>query len=299
MIVHRLPERIVEFCATSPRVAKAYRMAAKVNRRLASVAVFCDWSTRIPSAVDVKKPLQLQRVVLSFADDDSAQLVTPQLKPLFSGAFNLLISSPKTSPDQISQWSHAVKLRSENDMYAVSLVDLTTSELPQLLGRVCNAHRQNSDCIIGAYLNADSLCIRGPMHRKLLVPLSKIPSLNGKPASAVRKFTLDPDGSYIYWPDLDVHLGWHQLLQAVEPDALLKAQQKSDAFNKRYGAAIRVFRESSGIRQSNVPGLTERQLRRIEHGECRATSAALAALAKAHKLLANVYLERLAIAVVA
>jgi hypothetical protein len=43
-----------------------------------------------------------------------------------------------------------------------------------------------------------------------------------------------------------------------------------------------------------VEGLTERQLRGIEQGKCRATTAALNALAKAHGLDANSYLARLA-----
>jgi len=49
----------------------------------------------------------------------------------------------------------------------------------------------------------------------------------------------------------------------------------------------------AGILQSRVEGLTERQLRRIEQGECRATSAAIVALANAHGLDANAYMERL------
>ena len=63
---------------------------------------------------------------------------------------------------------------------------------------------------------------------------------------------------------------------------------------RRYGAAIRKVREEAGISQSKIEGLTERQLRRIEQGECRATRTALAALAKAHGLDANAYMERLA-----
>jgi hypothetical protein len=48
--------------------------------------------------------------------------------------------------------------------------------------------------------------------------------------------------------------------------------------------------------QSRVDGLTERQLRRVEQGECRGTAAAITALAKAHGLRADVYIymERLA-----
>ena len=110
----------------------------------------------------------------------------------------------------------------------------------------------------------------------------------------LRNFEIDPDGSFIHWPDLDVHLGWNQFLQAVDPAELLKAQQRSAGFNERYGAAIRKVREAAGILQSKVEGLTERQLRRIEQGECRATTAALTALAKAHGLDVNAYMDGLA-----
>jgi hypothetical protein len=109
----------------------------------------------------------------------------------------------------------------------------------------------------------------------------------------VRNFEVDPDGSFIHWPDLDVHLGWNQFLQAVDPEELRKAQQRSVDFNVRYGAAIRKVREASGTLQSKVEGLTERQVRRIEQGECRATSAAINELAKAHGLDANTYMSRL------
>jgi ribosome-binding protein aMBF1 (putative translation factor) len=91
-----------------------------------------------------------------------------------------------------------------------------------------------------------------------------------------------------------VHLGWNQFLQAVDPAELRKAQQRSAGVNRRYGAAIRQLREAAGIRQSQVEGLTERQLRRIERGESRATTAAITALAKAHGLDPNSYMERLA-----
>jgi hypothetical protein len=104
-------------------------------------------------------------------------------------------------------------------------------------------------------------------------------------------FSVDPDGSFIYWPDLDIHLGWNQFLQALDPAELRKAQQRSAGFNERYGAAIRKVRETTGILQSKVEGLTERQLRRIEQAGCRATTSAIAALAKAHGLDANTYMD--------
>jgi hypothetical protein len=140
----------------------------------------------------------------------------------------------------------------------------------------------------------DSLLVRGPKHRMLHVPLSSIRALSGQPRSVIQNFEIDPDGSFLYWPDLDVHVGWDQFLQAVDPDELRKAQQRTEGYNERYGAAIRKLREQAGLSQSQIEGLTERQLRRIEQGECRATSSALAALARAHGLDTNSYMEQVA-----
>jgi len=43
-----------------------------------------------------------------------------------------------------------------------------------------------------------------------------------------------------------------------------------------------------------VEGISDRQLRRIEQGECRATAGALRDLAKAHGLDVNAYMQKLA-----
>jgi hypothetical protein len=149
------------------------------------------------------------------------------------------------------------------------------------------------DQAIDAYPAGDALLVRGPKQRMLHVPLSSIPPLKGQPEAVLRNFKIDPDGSFIYWPDLDVHLGWNQFLQAADPAELHKVRQRSADFNCRYGAAIRKVREAAGIPQSKVEGLTDRQVRRIEHGVCRATAGALAALAKAHGLDLNAYMDKL------
>jgi hypothetical protein len=62
-----------------------------------------------------------------------------------------------------------------------------------------------------------------------------MPLSNAK-KETVEHFEIDEDGSYIYWPDLDLHLGWEQLQQIVDPVAAQKAKQKSHEFNVRYGA---------------------------------------------------------------
>ena len=56
-----------------------------------------------------------------------------------------------------------------------------------------------------AYLAGDSLFVRSPKHRMLRVPANSVPALRGQPRSVLLNFEIDPDGSFLYWPDLDVH----------------------------------------------------------------------------------------------
>jgi hypothetical protein len=235
-------------------------------------------------------------VVLSHADDDHLALLDSRAEPVVAGAFHLLFTGPATHPDQVARWMRSTNIRSENRLHVINVKDLEAPRVAELLGRVCFALGQEGSrgIIIDAYLLGDRVFVRGPKHRMLEIPLDSIGALKGQPKAAVRNFTIDPDGSFIYWPDLDAHLGWNQLLQAVDPAELRKAQQRSAGFNQRYGAAVRKVREAAGILQSKVEGLTERQLRRIEQGESRATTAAITTLAKAHGLDDNTYMERLA-----
>ena len=231
----------------------------------------------------------VQMVVLSDIEDDHSPLFESRVEPVVSRAFHLLFTGPTTHPDQVAQWMRSTRIRSENRLHVVRLEDMEGPAMSQLLRRVGFALGADGGRpgIIDAYLVGERLCVRGPKHRMLHVPVSSIVALRGQPSAVVRNFSIDPDGSFLYWPDLDAHLGWDQLLQAVDPGELLKAKQRAAGFSKRYGAAIRRLRELRGIRQSQVDGLTERQLRRIERGESRATPSAITALAKAHGLDAN------------
>jgi len=130
--------------------------------------------------------------------------------------------------------------------------------------------------------------------KKLRIPLDKIRCLRGKNQEQLRNYQIDEDGLFVYWPDLDVHLGWDQFEQAVNRKAVLKARQQSEEFNRAYGCAIRKLRKETGLLQSDIKGLTARQVGRIERGECRATYAALSKLAQAHKLGVSDYMDRLA-----
>jgi hypothetical protein len=295
------------FVFASMRLLRAFRAAARSDRRLSRsvdaydiLAVLRGSNRRFVERIE-SAPL----LVLSHADEAPSAFTRENLRPMFARAFHLLVTDPRTHPDMVAQWIRTSGIRSAERLHVVNVDDLgsprdgyRSAEVAQLLFRLALAlalDEPAASCrIVDAYLTDVTLHVRGPGYRMLHVPLVGLPEFQGQSLSAYRDFEIDPDGSYIYWPRLDVHMGWNQFLQAVDPDELRRSQQKSDEFNKRYGAAIRAVREAQGLRQSEIDGLTERQLRRIEQGECRATSSALTALAKAHGLATNAYLDNLA-----
>jgi hypothetical protein len=150
--------------------------------------------------------------------------------------------------------------------------------------------------IVDAWWEGTTLVVVSPTpegFRKLRVPLEKLPVLQRLPQEQHQEFEIDEEGAFLYWPGGDIHLGWEQFEYAVDKAASLKAQQQTEAFNKAYGAAIRKLRREKGLRQSDMEGLTARQVGRIESGR-RATLSALRKLAASHGMSVNEYMDELA-----
>ena len=152
---------------------------------------------------------------------------------------------------------------------------------------------ESANRILDARLEDDCLKVVSPDFRRLEIPTSKIPAFAQIEASKLVEFELDEDGFYLYWPELDIHLVWEQLEEIADPAAARKAFQKLKEFNVRYGAAIQKTREAYKIGANAIPDLSYKQVKRIEKGECRATSNALEKLARAHQLELDEYLARL------
>jgi hypothetical protein len=150
--------------------------------------------------------------------------------------------------------------------------------------------------ILDARVEGGVLHVISPDFTRLNVPITKIPEFKNVDSSKIQAFETDEDGSFIYWPEFDLHLGWSQLQQLVNPEAALKASQKSKEFNKSYGRAVQKVREQAALKPSDISGLSGKQLGRIESGECRLTSNAIEVLAKAHNLAPNEYMTKLAAA---
>ena len=84
-------------------------------------------------------------------------------------------------------------------------------------------------------------------------------------------------------------------IRAVVDSRVAKRQRsefKREA--RRYGHAIRRLREQHSLRQSDIEGVTERTMRRIELGEVTPHGATLAKLAASHGLALSEYLKAVA-----
>jgi hypothetical protein len=287
-------ETHIKFLTASPRVTDTCRIVAHQSKYLAACSEFEDLA-------HLHRPHHGRMddydvIVLSHVDDDYLVLKSPLVEPVLDTAFHVLFTEDTTHPEQVANWIRGTRIQSENRLHVAKVDKFEPPRVSEVLNRYCHALGDDTKRggIIDAFLMGDTLFVRGHKHRVLHVPVHMIGSLRGKPRNLVQEFRIDPDGSFVYWPALDVHLGWNQFLQVVDPAAHQKALQRSGRFNTRYGAAIRKLREEAGIPQSKVSGLTDRQVRRIELGESRATTGALAALAKAHGLSVNEYMDRVA-----
>ena len=215
-------------------------------------------------------------------------------------------STPDTRLLIMNEWQSAdillsrlldLQIRSPHRVYVADCFGSDKKDfMAALLQRLTSAFKlsDSSDCILDAKIEGEVLHVVSPNFDRLEVPIAAIPELRNADHAKVQAFEIDEDGSFIYWPDLDLHLGWSQLQQIVDPQAARKALQKSQQFNVRYGKAVQNFREAAKLKSGNIAGLSEKQLGRIEKGECRLTSNAIEALSRAHGLTANDYLQKLA-----
>lgn len=199
----------------------------------------------------------------------------------------------ETPIESAAQLLSELDVRSSSRLHVAHLVFDTEQVFVQRFLSALS-RRNDQGAIVDAWWDGDDLVVLSPDFERLRIPAGQLPKLRGAGVEDRSRFDIDPLGAYIYWPSHDVHLGWSQFKQIVDPAAFLRARQRSEQFNVRYGQAIRVLRQELRLKQSDVPGLDERTVRRIEKGQTRATSKALACLAKAHGMDASRYMNELA-----
>jgi len=278
-------------CAVIFRDAGLWRLArpqlsCRLGRQGAYPRLLRDWTDVKARNTSDLYVVAFQRLFLNEAEVRSAR----QARVMGQKRFLVL---PDESPQpSLPELLFKLKIRSLNRIHMPERrVDAKTFVRRFVAALVL---RSAEPTIADAWWQGDTFVVLSPTFERLRVPASDIPKVRDGSDKQRQGFEIDSYGEYVYWPGHDVHMGWSQFEQAVDPQARLRAQQRSDAFNQRYGQAIRRVREKKELRQCDVKGLADRTVRRIEQGRTRATGKALAKLAAAHGMSTNDYLSALA-----
>jgi len=101
-------------------------------------------------------------------------------------------------------------------------------------------------------------------------PKARLPKVGRMGAEDFERFVVDSSGSYLHWPEGDVHLGASQLLQAVDPMYLTDVEIQRYA-KEKVSLALLDMRNERGLKQTDIVGLSDRHVRRLENEEIRLT----------------------------
>ena len=165
---------------------------------------------------------------------------------------------------------------------------------PSVVKRLVIALKRSApwEGILDAYVLEDSLVmVLGDMSVRKF-PVGRLPKVRRFEPAVVKRFEIDSAGSYLHWPDGDVHLGPSQMLQAVDPMYL------SDVEIRRYqmenvSQALLDMRNDRRLKQTEILGLSERHVRRLEKEEVRLTVEAANKFADAFELTLSEFLDEL------
>ena len=162
--------------------------------------------------------------------------------------------------------------------------------------RVLTAWTQNAQeqLIAKASVSKERLFVLSCALQPYEIAFDSMPPIKRIPVAERGNFVVDEDGSYIHWPVPDIHLDLEAIRAVVDPGARARAEASKALHDSRFGAAIARLRLKVGLKQSQIEGLSERQVRRIEKGE-GTTYEALRRLASAHRMDLESYLRELAV----
>jgi hypothetical protein len=162
--------------------------------------------------------------------------------------------------------------------------------------RIINAWRLGAqrDLIARASATDETLLVINCALECFEVPFSKIPVLVRMPRKELSKFRLSESGSYIHWTETDVHLDLEAIRYATDDNWRQQYDLEKITHNKQFGKAIGIVRQKYGLEKKDITVVSERQLRRIENEGARPSISTLTALATAHEMELNTYLNEIA-----
>ena len=94
--------------------------------------------------------------------------------------------------------------------------------------------------------------------------------------------------------DRTKHLNLDTFRELSDPEVLEENQERFRREAKNYAEAIKTLRKRKGLKQGEIAGLSERQVRRLESGEVYPHSSTLEKLAIAHDVSPPQYVRQLA-----
>ncbi|WP_420442272.1 hypothetical protein [Candidatus Palauibacter sp.] len=146
--------------------------------------------------------------------------------------------------------------------------------------------------ILDAYVLKDSLVVvLGDMSVRKF-PVGRLPKVRRFEPAAVSRFVIDSAGSYLHWPDRDVHMGPSQMLQAVDPMYLADVEMRRYQM-ENVSQALHDMRNDRRLKQTEILGLSERHVRRLEREEMRLTADAANKFASALDLTLSEFADEL------
>ncbi|MEY4582271.1 MAG: hypothetical protein RL701_6974 [Pseudomonadota bacterium] len=162
--------------------------------------------------------------------------------------------------------------------------------------RMILAHKSKAErqLIASASVAGGKLVVWTCEPRRLEVPVESIPSIASLSPASLSRFVISESGSRIHWPNEDVDLTLESVQALADPEVLRQQLAARRVEAARYTGAIRSLREQHDLRQSDIQGLTERQVRRLEEGETMPRASTLEKLALAHGMDVDAYVAALA-----
>lgn len=265
--------------------------------RVSELATKCksSWLSRALDADSKHIPKTCAMVWVGFSGD-LIDAFAQHFRKKADSASRLLVLNEGVSGDTLATRITNLQIRTPDRFYVAECGSGKTTHCMILLERLLAARNADdySNRILDAQIEKGTLKVVSSEFQRLEIPLELIPQLGKASSSRTLEFDIDEHGAFLYWPNLDLHLGWEQLQQLVDPQAALRAQRKTHGFNVRYGKAVRTLREKMGLDYNDISGISEKQIRRIEAGDCRLTANAAKQLAGAHGLEPNEYLQKVA-----
>jgi hypothetical protein len=154
-------------------------------------------------------------------------------------------------------------------------------------------HNAQAELIANATVADDRLIVISCEPKTYEISFDQMPALKKIPAPERQHFEIAEDGGFIWWPSGDIHLDLDAIKSVIDPAWRRKSERLRRTHGREYGAAIAAVRKERGLKQREMPGISERQLRRVEQSG-RISVRTLRQLAETHGMTLDDYMNAVA-----